>query len=208
VYRESADGTGTAERLTTHPNTLLPKTISPDGRRIVLLESAKTGNDLVMLTLDGKPHVASLIQSTASENNGDISPDGRWLAYESDESGRAEIYVRPFPAADAGRWQVSTVGGTVPVWARSGRELFYIDGNGFMTTVPVQTASTFAAGRPTELFEARFYSGTGKRYDVSLDSQRFVMVRVNATNPQTAAPISIVVVQNWTEELKRLVPTR
>ena len=123
------------------------------------------------------------------------------------ESGRHEIYVRPFPAVDAGRWQVSTAGGSTPQWARSGRELFHIDGSGAMTSVPVQTTPTFAAGQPVMLFDTRLFTGIARRYDVTPDGKRFVMVKANAA-AQSAAPTSLIVVLNWVEELKRVVPTK
>src|SRR5207245_10705019 len=104
---------------------------------------------------------------------------GRWVAYESSESGSREIYVRPFPMVDAGHWQVSTSGGTRPVWAHSGRELFY-QANGALWAVTAQTTgAVFGAGSPTKLFDtAPYYFGTGGRtYDVAADGQRFLMIR-------------------------------
>ncbi len=147
-----------------------------------------------------------LVQTTFAELNAEVSPDGRWLAYASNESGQNQIYVRPFPNVNAGRWQVSTSGGTRPVWARSGRELFYLDVNNQLTAVPVQTTgSTFSAGNPVKLFEGRYYTGSNLRtYDVSPDGQRFLMIKDSAPSdqPPTATPASLVVVLNWFEELK------
>ena len=89
----------------------------------------------------------------------EFSPNGRYLAYQSDESGRSEVYVRPFPQVDSGRWQISTTGGTRPAWARSGRELFYLDASNTLTAVPVQTSgSTFSAGTPAKVFDAKYSS--------------------------------------------------
>ena len=90
---------------------------------------------------------------------GEISPDGRWLAYHSNESGRNEVYVRPFPNVDGGRWQISTGGGTRPLWARSGRELFYLDDNGLLTSVAVQTTPGFNAANPTRVLNTRYFAG-------------------------------------------------
>ena len=90
-------------------------------------------------------------------SDAEISPDGRWIAYESDESGRFDIYVRPFPAVDTGRWQISSSGGTHPLWSRSGRELFFIAGDGMMTSVPIRPGSAFARERPVGLFPAGQY---------------------------------------------------
>ena len=143
--------------------------------------------------------------------NGEISPDGRWLAYQSNESNQDEIYVRPFPSVGDGRWPISTGGGTQPLWAPNGRELFYRHGNSLLS-VPVETTRTFSAGTPTTVFEGPYFSPpaglAGRTYDVSRDGQRFLMIKDAPAGDPNAAAASIVVVLNWTEELKRLVPTK
>jgi serine/threonine-protein kinase len=143
--------------------------------------------------------------------NGEISPDGRWLAYQSNESSQDEIYVRPFPSVADGRWPISTGGGSQPLWARNGRELFYRHGNSLLS-VPVETTTTFRAGTPTTLFEGAYLSPpvglAGRTYDVSGDGQRFLMIKDAPAGDPNAPSASIVVVLNWTEELKRLVPTK
>jgi serine/threonine-protein kinase len=153
--------------------------------------------------------------------NADISPDGRWLAYESNESGQREVYVRPFPDVSGGRWQVSTGGGTRPVFGRNGQELFYLATTGTVGTdatlmsVRIQPGSTWTAGNPAKLFTGRYFyndgqgaAGDGRTYDVSPDGRRFLMIKDSGTvGQQTATPPNLVVVQNWTEELKRIVPT-
>jgi eukaryotic-like serine/threonine-protein kinase len=149
------------------------------------------------------------VRTTFNELNGEISPDGRWLAYQSNESGQNEIYVRPFPDADRGRWQVSVGGGTRPLWAHSGRELFYTVEPGRMMAVSIQAGPTFAAGNPQVVFEGAYLAPqAGRTYDVSPDGQRFLMIKEAASTDATSVPHEIVVVLNWTEELKRLVPTR
>ena len=133
-----------------------------------------------------------------------MSPDGRWLAYQSDEGGENQIYVRPFPDVNRGRWQVSPGGGIKPVWSRNGRELFYLDGRSLLA-VPVQTATTFTAGTPVKLFEGPYFTALGGRsFDVSPDGQRFVMIRETPEQGQRSDE-SIAVVLNWKEELKRRV---
>ena len=108
----------------------------------------QTGRDLSVVLFGATPKVAPLIATSFNESNGDISPDGRWIAYQSDESGREEIYVRPFPDVDAGgRWQISPNGGSRPLWARNGRELFYLSADHILMTVPVQTTPIFSAAR-------------------------------------------------------------
>jgi eukaryotic-like serine/threonine-protein kinase len=169
--------------------------------------SAQAGGPGRGATSDVQP----LVHTTFNERNGEISPDGRWLAYESDESGREEIYVRPFPDTDSGRWQVSTGGGTRPLWARSSKELFYLGPSAAMMSASVEGGSTFRAGNPTRLFEGPYFmsaNAAGRTYDVSPDGQRFLMIKVGGASGETAAPTSIVVVEHWFEELKRLVPTK
>jgi serine/threonine-protein kinase len=219
MYGQAADGTGQAERLTDGPRSQLPRTLSPDGKRLLFVEiNPKTGRDISMLSLDDHK-TTPLIQTAFDEQNPEISPDGRWIAYQSNDSGVAfggSIYVRPFPAVDSGRWQVSTGGGSRPMWARSGRELFYAvanpDGTGLsMMSVPVQGGATFVAGAPQRLFEGRFVATTttpGRTFDVSADGQRFLMIRDTSDDIAVAAGPSLIFVLNWFDELRRLAPTR
>ena len=213
LWWQAADGTGAAERLTTSSNAQVPTGISPDGTQVVFTEPTPTmGRDLLRLALDGSRRVTPLLQTKFDERNGIVSPDGRWLAYESDSSGRFEIYVRPFPNAGGGQWQVSTGGGTRPLWARSGKELFFFGPDGALMRVGVEASgATWNAGTPTKLLEGRYFTGggvnTGRTYDVSPDGQRFLMIKAPGAD-SAAAPPSIIVVQHWDEELKRVVPTR
>ena len=128
------------------------------------------------------------------------------MAYQSIQSGQMEVYVRPFPAVDDGQWQISTGGGTHPIWAFDGRELFYRRGATLMT-VAVQTEPSFTRGTPEVLFEGTYFAGIGRSYDVAPDGQRFLMIKEGAGTDDTSAPPSLVLVQNWFEELRRLVPT-
>ena len=140
-----------------------------------------------------------------------VSPDGRWLAYESNSSGSFEIYVQPFPNVGGGQRQVSTAEGRQPLWARSGKELFYAGGNGALLRVPVEASGgTWNAGTPMKLLEGRYVTGggsQGRTYDVSPDGQRFLKIKAPGTDAG-AAPPALIVVQHWDEELKRLVPTK
>jgi serine/threonine-protein kinase len=141
-----------------------------------------------------------------------MSPDGRWLAYQSDESGRAEIYIRPFPNVNTARFKISTDGGTRPAWARNGRELFYMAGISpgpvSLTAVLVQAGSTLTAGRPQKLFEGQYF-GTrgflGRPYDVASDGRRFLMIK-DQSGERTSTPSELVVVLNFFDELNRLAP--
>jgi eukaryotic-like serine/threonine-protein kinase len=220
LYWQAADGTGKVDRLTESPNQQRPSAFTPDGQRLMLSETPGRGTqqDLGVLPVNGDRRVAWLLKTTFSELNGEISPNGRWLAYQSNESGQFEIYVRPFPGVDEGRWVVSTGGGQQPLWARSGRELFYLAPDGSLMGVPVdvgQAGASFERGEPVKLVEGQGYfsaAGTpnlGRTYDVTPDVTRFLRIKVaeRASDAGAVRP-GVVMVVNWHEELKRLVPTK
>ncbi len=198
LFWKSADGSGTAERLTTSEQEPYGSSWSLDGRFLAFDES---GQDIWFISLEGEREPQPFLQTESIERWPKFSPDGRWLAYESDESGRVEVYVRPFPEAEEGRWPISTQGGSWPVWARNGRELFYRSGNKMMA-VDIETQSDFTAGKPRLLFETT--PAMARYFDVAPDGQRFLMVQAGE---QQAEANQINVVLNWFEELKRLVPT-
>jgi serine/threonine-protein kinase len=207
-----ADGTSTPERLPTSSvvigNGPIPKGMAPDGQSVVIIETTPKGDqDLMQVFLDKDKHVQPLLTTAAAESNADVSPDGRWLAYQSDESGSLDVYVRPFRDVNGGRWQISSGGGSRPVWSHDGRELFYTSANNELMTVQVQTTPTFTAGRPAKLFDWHFVPGNGYRaYDVSPDGRRFLMIKQTASDDVSVTSPNIVVVENWLDELKRLVP--
>jgi serine/threonine-protein kinase len=216
VYRRAADGTGVDERLTTTDIQQRPDAISPDGTRLVIEEQRPpAGFDFMLLTLDGTPRVEPLLQTPFDERNAEISPDGHWMAYESNESGQSQIYVRPFPNVADGQYQISSGGGRTPAWAPNGHELFFA-GRSSIMVVNVQLTPTFTRGNPTKLFDApsivldgRFTTdgGTRRAFDVSRDGQRFLMIKENAGPSEgSATPASMIVVQNWLEELKAKLP--
>ena len=131
--------------------------------------------------------------------NAEISADGRWVAYQSDESGRFEVYVHPFPALETGRWQISTNGGAHPLWARNGRELLFIDGKGTLMSVPLLPGSAFNRGPGTPLFEAgHYFVDTARDYDMTADGSRFLFVKNVTELPRPA----VVVVANWFDEVR------
>lgn len=211
LFWQAADGTGAAERLTKSPNTQYPTGVSPDGRRLIFNDdSPATGNDVMALELDATRRVTPLVQSPFIERNGTVSPDGRWLAYEANDSGRFEIYVRPFPEVNGGLSQVSTHGGTRPIWTRRGQELVYVSPDGALMGVQMTPGPSWAATTPTLLVKEGYLTNLnwwGRSYDISPDGQRFLMIKEGgAAGP--AAPASIIVVQQWVEELKRLVPAK
>ena len=141
-----------------------------------------------------------LLTTPAREASPALSPDGRWLAYESDESGASEVYVRPFPDVGSGRWQVSLNGGTAPIWAHGGKELFYLNGRQEMTSVEVRPGPAFAVGERRVLFPATGYNFTGSYplYDVAPDDRRFLMVRGVSPEGET----EVILIQNWFRELE------
>jgi serine/threonine-protein kinase len=154
-----------------------------------------------MALKDRKTHI--FVEGPLYETAPQFSPDGHWIAYSSNESGRSEIYVRPYPGP-GGKWQISTEGGTEPVWNPKGRELFYRDGQKMMA-VEYEGQQAFSASKPKMLFQGP-YIPTPRSfpdYDVSPDGQRFLMLRAP---DQSQGPAQINVVLNWFEELKQKVP--
>jgi len=211
LFWQAADGAGAAEQLTKSPNTQYPTAVTPDGRRLIFAEEfPTTGNDVMAIELDATRRVTPLVQSPFIERNGTVSPDGRWLAYEANDSGSFEIYVRPYPDVASGRWQVSTGGGTQPLWSRDDRELFYISPTNAMMRVGVERAASWAATTPTMLLKdgsvVTPVQNVGRNYDISSDSQRFLVVK--PVNAPSAPPPQLIVVQHFDEMLKRLVPVK
>jgi Tol biopolymer transport system component len=155
-----------------------------------------------VLPLEGKRTPRPFLKTPFNERAARLSPDGRWLAYVSNESGRDEIYVQPFPGP-GGKWQISASGGNEPVWSRDGRELFYRSGEKMMA-VSVVFGETFSAENPRLLFEGHFVPSRrgDAAYDVSPDGQRFLMVK----RVQESIPTQLNIILNWFEELKRRVP--
>ena len=158
---------------------------------------------MALVQQGGVPRSEPLIVTPAAELNGEVSADGQWLAYESNESGQNDIYVRPFPKVEGGRWQISTAGGTRPMWSRNGRELFFLDASGALFAAEIQTSGAFSTGNPRKILDGRFFTDAGGRtYDVSRDGQRFLMVKEPQPSELTSTSPRIVVVVNWFEELK------
>jgi len=200
-----ADGAGAEEELLAirgghrHANSW-----SPDGQFLAFEEqlASGTGRDIFVLSLKADRKPIPFLQAPFNEWQAAFSPDGRWLAYASEESGKTEVYVQAYPGP-SGKWQISTEGGVEPVWARSGQELFYRNGNKMMA-VEIRTQPAFNAGTPRLLFEGEYASVPwAANYDVSADGQRFLMLR---PDEEQAAATQINVVLNWFEELKRRVP--
>ena len=207
IFWKAADGTGTVERLTESPARQFPHAFTPDGSHLVFRQDGSdTGPDLVTLAMDGERLSETLLATEFSEAGAILSPDGRYVAYQSNASGEIEIYVQPFPDVDEGRWQISTDGGIHPLWGPDGRELFYRTPRRVMAAT-VETDPSFTAGNPEVLFEGDYYGGFGRTYDISPDGQRFLMIKSGSQADGTAVERQLVVVTNWFTELQARVPT-
>jgi len=179
---------------------------SSDGRWVIfstLKPGTATDNDLWVVPMDGgadrKP--VSYLVAPGKQQQAQFSPDGRFVAYGSDQSGTFEIYVQPFPNASDGKWMVSSGGGIEPRWSRDGKELFFFSGQTLMA-VPVSVQPTFSNGAPVALFDAAIQSGytnDSHRWQVSPDGKRFLLI-TNAGKDQ-APPLDVVV--NWQAGLKK-----
>jgi serine/threonine-protein kinase len=160
----------------------------------------ESGNEDVYVFTRGDSAPRPFLSTPFSDWGARFSPDGKWLAYISDASGRYEVYVRPFPGPGS-QWQISTGGGEEPVWSRNGKELFYRNGTQWMVA-DVRTTSTFSAAPPRLLFTGPYVNVPGLSYDVGPDG-RFVLIQGPSETPITR----LNVVLNWFDELRRLVPT-
>ena len=210
ILRKAADGTGATEALTHGLEGGYPMGISPDGKSLVF-RRPNPSFGLYVLPLEPKGDAHALIADpNFSVLNGEISPDGRWIAYDSTESGRPEVYVRPFPAVDSGRWQISAEGGSMPLWARSGREIFFLNAANRMIAVSVPAGPSFTYGKPEALFDFTPYFNavsTGRMFDISPDGKRFLTAKPVGSGPAAARP-SIVVVSHWFDEVKARMPAQ
>ena len=206
LYWKKVDGTGEVERLATSQNTQIPYSWSADGKQLIFYEEAAESWDIKSLSMED-PSSQLLLHEDFDEMRPAISPDGGWIAYTSNETGQYEIVVRPFPDVDGGRWTVSGSDESRSfVWALDGRELFYRTGDKMMA-VSIQTKPTFNYGKAEVLFEGHYFAVLGRHYDIHSDGKRFLMIKEGPQTEETSAPTEIILVQNWSEELKRLVPT-
>jgi serine/threonine-protein kinase len=205
LYWGAADGSGAAEPLVparpAAENPQQPRSWSPDGRLLAYTEThRKTGADIWLLPLD-TPEPRVFLQTEFQEDHAAFAPSGPWIAYDSNESGRPEVYVRAHAGSPA-KIQISSEGGTGPVWSRDGRELFYAAGSRMMK-VDVTLEPALRAAAPRELFQGDFAWDRPANYDVTPDGRRFVMVK---TAGRTSTVEELRVVLNWFEELRRLEP--
>jgi eukaryotic-like serine/threonine-protein kinase len=221
IYVKAADGTGNEELIRpTKTSNGFPGSWSGDGKTLLLQEiggeNQMSPNFYIgSLSMEGDRIFKPLLQGKYMDVQPKLSTNGRWLAYTSNESGRNEIYVRPYPDVNSGKWQVSTSGGDSPLWSRDGRELFYRNGDEIMA-VPVKTDPAFSCEGPKVLFRgtyvaANFTLGTLEvnPWDISPDGKRFLMMKESASNASAGeGPRRINIVLNWLEELKQRVPVK
>jgi Tol biopolymer transport system component len=218
LYWHRTDGTGEIQRLTDSRNTQFPSSWTPDGRILVYWEAAQgTGNDIWVLPIEGdeksgwKPGSPKVfLQTPFNENNPAFSPDGHWLAYASNESGRPEVYVRPFPSGE-GKWMISNGGGGHPRWARNSKELFYrtLDETHLMVATYHVAGGSFQADKPVPWSPGQFADLGGRpNYDVASDGKRVVVLRFAEDQGKiTEKGDKFVLILNAFDELRRRVPS-
>ena len=204
----AADGSGEPERLTESDATQHPGSWSSNGVLAFVERLEGTPWDIMILSMDGESQPVPFRETPFTEMYPAFSPDGNWLAYGSDETGRFEVHVRPFPAGEPA-YQVSNGGGVAPVWSPNGEQLFYrtavVDGSMRIMAVDVSGESTLTRSRPQMLFEGPLVGMNPIRgLDLSPDGTRFVMLTRVVREPEPVTRINIV--QNWFEELKERVP--
>jgi serine/threonine-protein kinase len=211
VYRSDRDGGGLfvqaidggkAERLTSSGDRLhTPHGMSPDGRTLLFTEFRSYAEQSIQaVTVGAREAPRPILTGAFAQLRPQVSPDGRWLAYQSDESGRFEVYVRPYPDVHAGRWQLSAAGGTSPRWSHDGRELFYYDGHALVVAT-LAISDRVAARAHRRLFAYSPFSGRlGPDFDVTPDGPRVLMIRSNDDTPATR--LQLVLVQNWITEMR------
>jgi dipeptidyl aminopeptidase/acylaminoacyl peptidase len=205
VYRRSVSGVGNEELVFQSENSdAFPDDISPDGKLLIfeLQAGAKTKFDLWLQPITGDGKAYPIIQSEFSDTHARFSPDGRYIAYSSDQTGRSEIYVRNFPSLD-GVWQISTAGGDQVLWSRTGKELFYMSLDRKLISVPFTGGASFQAGQPSELFSTQVpltgLTDERNHYLASPDGQRFLVN--NLIEESSATPLTVIV--NWQSMLKK-----
>ena len=202
LYLMEADGSGRSQAIPETTTADYPNSVSPDGETLIFLRTtADRPADLYVLSLRGEPRPRPLVSTKAHEGGGQFSPDGKWVAYASDESGQFQVFLRPFPGPDR-KWPVSQAG-KYPMWNRNGKELFYRDGNKMMAVdVSVRNGEPVFSS-PRLLFDQQYDFGTGQttpNYDVSPDGQRFVMVKRESGSSR------LNVVLNGFDDVTRLAP--
>ena len=213
MYTRLVNGTGEAQRIGMSETTQIPTAWTRDGGTIiynhVFTENDKLESDIYRMSMDNKHETSVLLKTRFIEGSTEISPDGKWLVHGSVESGDAQIFVRPFPNVEDNKIQISSDGGREPLWSRDGTEIFFRNGDKMMS-VPVETGPEFSFGTPEIVFKSDSYYADPlgvREYDVSLDGQRFLMLKPEVPLEDTVIT-EFVVVENWFEEIRRTAPVR
>ena len=209
IFWKLADGTGQVERLTTSENNQVPFSWSADGQTLVMAKvRPETDADIGILSMDGEDTIDWVLDGDSFESYPDVSPDGRWMAYTTDESGRYEVWVTPFPNVEDERWPVSRSGGFAPQWGPDSSELFFQTSAGTIMVVRNETEPTFSPGIPLPVVEGPYAIGlpvAPRAFDIHPDGQRLLMIKLETGTAGVEPEIHVAL--NWTEELTRLVPT-
>jgi serine/threonine-protein kinase len=203
LYQQRADGSAEPALLASDIGERVPLSVSRRGDVLFEEPYAQHGMRIGLLSPAAPKEVRSVLQSESRLANAELSPDGSWLAYESNESGPLQVYVRPFPDVTRQRWQISQDGGTQPAWSPGGRELFYMSPDAGLMSVSLELKGGFITAKPTQVLAAgRYFNSAGRRrqYDVAPDGDRFLVMKSGGGQ--------IVVVENWLEELKQRVSAR
>jgi Tol biopolymer transport system component len=206
LFRLRTDGTGQTTRLTTSAKPQFPTSLSRDGGTLLLMERDPTGGwDLMQLRTGADSGVTPLVQTTGLEAGGIFSPDGRYIAYVSDETGQFEVFVRPFQGP-GGKWQISSGGGGLVRWSPDGRELAYCDGRTVFSVSIEANGDGLRSGKPRRLFDVGFQVDlAGTNFLFAPDGKRFLLLSP-PRNQTNSAGASVTLVFGWLDELRRLVP--
>jgi len=201
AYAHRADGTGSARLIKATRDDDYGQVVASRDGKWLLLRTAPPGAGTPRIVGMHLPDTSlvQLVGSSAQAFHPSLSPDGRWLAYSSNESGTFEVYVRPFPETSSAKWQVSTAGGSAPTWARSGRELFYINGRNEMIDVQIPSGPSFTVGKQRALFSVAQFTQTGPipSYSLAPDDHHFLMIREGESTQQS----ELIVAENWLQTL-------
>jgi serine/threonine-protein kinase len=210
------DGSGEPQKLLQSPTVSVPYSFSPDGRLAYYEVNSGTGNDLWTLPLDltdpdhpkpGKPE--PFLRTPNIETLPRFSPDGRWIAYLSNESGSSEIYVRPFPNASGGRWQISSDGGLYAIWSNNGRELFYETMENRIMVVDYSVeGGSFVPGKPRLWSDKQLFYAGNSNLDLAPDGKRFAVLALPETPPDEKGTVHVTMLLNFFDELKRRIPSK
>jgi serine/threonine-protein kinase len=204
LWTKRADGSGEPVLELDEEGAVAEALWSPDGEWLIhrLSSNLSGGGDILARRRGRDAATVPLVATGFTELAPALSPNGRWMAYSSNESGATEIFVVPFPNAGDAKWLVSVGGGTEPLWSRDGRELFYRNGARDLVAVPVETGTAFSAGPASVLFSAAPYQAGAvhRRYDVTEDGERFILIRPTSTGVESR----LILVQNFFEELGRI----